>query len=91
MLATPESWLGQQAAFALQAGQPLRANMVRPAPVFPRGAQVRVKSIGSGFHVVANGEALDAGVEGQAARVKLSNGQVVTGTVRPGQVVEVKL
>ena len=91
VLATPESWLGQQAAFALQAGQPLRANMVRPTPVFPRGAQVRVKSIGSGFHVVANGEALDAGVEGQAARVKLSNGQVVTGTVRPGQVVEVKL
>ena len=91
VLATPESWVGQQAAFALQPGQALRANMVRPIPAFERGAQVRVKSVGSGFHVVVSGQAMEDGVIGQPARVKLGGGKVITGTVRKGQVVEVRL
>jgi flagellar basal body P-ring formation protein FlgA len=91
VLAKPESWIGQEAVFALQPGQTLRANMVRPIPAFERGAQVRVKSLGAGFHVVVSGQAMEDGVEGQAVRVKLTGGRMVTGTVRPGQVVEVKL
>ena len=91
VLATQESWVGQQSAFALQPGQTLRSNMVRPVPSFSRGAQVRVKSVGSGFHVVVSGEAMDAGVVGQPARVKLGGGRIITGTVRKGQVVEVRL
>jgi flagellar basal body P-ring formation protein FlgA len=91
ILATPQSWIGQEAAFALQPGQALRANMVRPVPAFERGAQVRVKSIGSGFQVVVTGQAMEDGVMGQSVRVKLGTGRTVTGTVRTGQVVEVKL
>jgi flagellar basal body P-ring formation protein FlgA len=91
VLATPESWVGQEAAFALQPGQTIRANMVRPVPAFERGAQVRVKSLGSGFHVVVSGQAMEDGVVGQSVRVKLNGGRTVTGTVRPGQVVEVRL
>ena len=91
VLATPESWVGEQAAFALQPGQTLRSNMVRPVPAFSRGAQVRVKSVGSGFHVVVSGEAMDAGVVGQPVRVQLSGGKIITGTVRKGQIVEVRL
>lgn len=91
VLATPETWVGQQAAFALQPGQTLRSNMVRPIPSFARGAQVRVKSVGSGFHVVVSGEAMDEGVVGQPVRVKLGGGKVINGTVRQGQIVEVKL
>lgn len=91
VLATPESWIGQEAVFALQPGHTLRANMVRPLPAFSRGALVRVKSIGSGFHVVASGQAMEDGVVGQPVRVKLDGGRTITGTVRQGQVVEVKL
>jgi flagella basal body P-ring formation protein FlgA len=91
VLATPESWVGQQAAYALQPGNTLRANMVRPVPAFNRGAQVRVKSGGSGFQVILTGLAMDAGIEGQAVRVKLNNGKIVTGTVNPDQTVEVRL
>jgi flagella basal body P-ring formation protein FlgA len=91
VLATPDSWVGQQAAFSLAPGQALRFNMVRPTPVFTRGSQVRVKSVGSGFHVVVSGQAMDEGIVGQAARVKLSSGKIITGTVRTGQVVEVRL
>lgn len=91
VLASPESWVGQQAAFALQPGQTLRSNMVRPTPSFSRGAQVRVKSVGSGFYVVVSGEAMEEGVVGQPVRVKLGGGRIVTGTTRKGQIVEVKL
>lgn len=91
VLAKPESWVGQQAAFALQPGQTLRANMVRPLPAFERGAQVRVRSVGSGFHVVVSGQAMEDGIVGESARVKLAGGRVITGTVQPDQVVEVQL
>jgi flagella basal body P-ring formation protein FlgA len=91
VLATPEGWVGQQAAFALAPGQTLRENMVRPVPAFNRGAQVKVKSIGAGFHVVVSGEAMGVGVVGQSVRVKLGGGRIVTGTVREGAMVEVQL
>jgi flagella basal body P-ring formation protein FlgA len=91
VLATPESWIGQQAAFALNPGQTLRENMVRPVPAFDRGAQVKVKSEGTGFQVVVSGEAMGVGVVGQTVRVRLNGGRVVTGTVRDGPLVEVRL
>ena len=91
VLANPERWVGQQAAYALQPGQALRQNMVRPVAAFGPGAQVRVSSIGAGFQVVVSGEALTAGIPGQSVRVRLGGGRVVTGTVRDGQTVEVRL
>jgi flagellar basal body P-ring formation protein FlgA len=91
VLANPDRWIGQQAALALQPGQALRQNMVRPVPAFGPGAQVRVSSTGAGFQVVVSGEALTAGIPGQSVRVRLGGGRVVTGTVRDGQTVEVRL
>lgn len=91
VLATPALWVGQQAVYALQPGQALRSNMVRPIPAFGPGAQVRVSSAGAGFHVIVSGVALGAGVTGQSVRVRLQGGRVVTGLVRDGQTVEVQL
>lgn len=91
VLADTSRWVGQQAAYALPAGQALRQNMVRPVPAFGPGAQVRVASQGNGFQVTVTGEALSAGVEGQPVRVRLKGGRVVTGTVREDQTVEVRL
>ncbi|MCB2017418.1 MAG: flagellar basal body P-ring formation protein FlgA [Hydrogenophaga sp.] len=91
VLANPERWVGQQAAYALHPGQALRQNMVRPTPAFGPGAQVRVSSAGAGFQVVVGGEALTAGIPGQSVRVRLPGGRIVTGKVRDGQTVEVQL
>ena len=91
VLANPDRWVGMQAALALQPGQALRQNMVRPVPAFGPGAQVRVSSSGAGFQVVVSGEALTAGIPGQSVRVRLGGGRVVTGTVRDSQTVEVRL
>ncbi|MDI3509736.1 MAG: flagellar basal body P-ring formation protein FlgA [Betaproteobacteria bacterium] len=91
VLADTSRWVGQQAAYALPAGQALRQNMVRPVPAFGPGAQVRVASQGNGFRVTVVGEALTAGIEGQSVKVRLKGGRVVTGTVREDQTVEVRL
>lgn len=91
VLASPALWVGRQAAYNLPAGQALRQNMLRAAPAFAAGAQVKVSSAGQGFQVVVTGEALGPGVEGQPARVRLPGGKVVSGLVRDAQTVEVGL
>ena len=91
VVANPESWIGQQAAYSLPAGQAIRQNMVKPVPVFKPGAQVRVISSGAGFQVTAIGRALSDGIEGQSVRIQLKGGRIVTGTVRNGQVEDVLL
>ena len=91
VLADTDRWVGQQAAYTLQAGQALRQNMVRPVPAFGPGSQVRVASRVNGLQVTAVGESLGAGIEGQSVKVRLKGGRVVTGTVRADQIVEIQL
>ena len=91
VLADPDRWVGQQAAFTLQPGQALRQHMVRSTPAFAAGAPVKVSSGGTGFRVVVTGEAMGPGVLGQVARVRLPGGKVVSGLVRDEQTVEIGL
>lgn len=91
VLADPGLWQGQQAAFALSAGQTLRQNMVRPIPAFAPGTQVRVSTRAGALEVVVTGQALGVGVTGQLVRVRLAGGKVISGTVRDSQTVEVQL
>lgn len=91
VLAAPERWVGQQAAYALSPGQAIRQNMVRPTQAFEAGAPVKVSTNGRGFAVSVTGQALSAGLVGQSARVRLPNGKVVTGVVREDQTVELVL
>ena len=91
VLALPERWVGQIAAFPLTAGLALRENMVRATQAFAPGAQVRVSGTGGGFTISATGQALTAGMVGESARVKLPGGRVVTGVVRDAQTVELAL
>ena len=91
VLALPERWVGQLAAFPLTAGLALRENMVKAPQAFGAGAQVRVSGEGGGFSVSATGQALTAGMVGETARVKLPGGRVVTGVVRDAQTVELAL
>jgi len=91
VLATPALWVGQQAAYTLLPGQPLRQHMVRATQAFSAGSQVRVTQSGTGFQVVVTGQALSSGLVGQTTRVRLANGKIVTGLVRDGQTVELAL
>lgn len=91
VVALPEQWIGMQAAFTLLPGQALRQNAVRPPQVFSVGTQVRVMAAGAGFELSATGQAMSAGHVGQTARVKLSNGKVISGQVNSEGAVQVNL
>lgn len=91
IVANQEDWVGKIATRMLSAGQPLRQEMLKAAQVFQSGAQVRVVAVGSGFEIVGRAQALSAGVVGQSAKVRLDNGQVVSGTVSDAQTVRLAL
>lgn len=91
IISDPAAWLGQVAARPLGTGQALRVGMIRPAQVFAAGAQVRVVARGPGFQISADGQALAAGVVGQATRVKMDNGRIMSATVLDLRTVRVDL
>ena len=84
-------WAGQVATRQLSTGQALRQGMVRAAQVFQAGAQVRVVAQGVGFEISGDALALSAGVVGQAARVRMDNGRVASGTVLDARTVRIDL
>lgn len=81
--------VGQRTRYAVAAGTTLRAEMLRLPPAVRQGQVVKVVGSGSGFKVTNEGRALNAATEGEPVRVRLGNGQVVSGTARAGGVVEI--
>lgn len=91
IVSSAAQWVGQVASRALMTGQAMRQGMIKPAQVFQAGTQVRVVAQGTGFQVTSDGQALSAGVVGQAARVRLDNGRVMSGVVLDGRTVRLEL
>ncbi|MDM0014746.1 flagellar basal body P-ring formation chaperone FlgA [Variovorax sp. J22P168] len=91
VVADPGQWVGQTASRSLAAGQPLRQSMVKPAQVFPAGAQVRVVAQGAGFEVSADAQALTPGVVGQPVRLRMDSGRMTTGVVQDGRTVRLAM
>ncbi|GAB4398261.1 MAG: flagellar basal body P-ring formation chaperone FlgA [Rhodoferax sp.] len=91
VLARKEDWLGKVTTSALMPGQALRQSMVRAPQVFRAGAQVRVIARGPGFEISTSALAVSPGVVGESVRVRISNGQVITGLVQDAQTVTVSL
>lgn len=72
------------------AGAALRRDHFRPRPVVAPGDQVKLVFAGAGFTVSSHGKALHAGLDGQTVRVQADSGRIVSGTARPGRVVEIR-
>jgi len=88
-LTDPAQAVGHPARFAVAAGSTLRADMLRLPAAVRQGQTVKIVGTGSGFRVSNEGRALNAAADGEAVRVRLTSGQVVSGTARNGGVVEV--
>ncbi|MBI4983841.1 MAG: flagellar basal body P-ring formation protein FlgA [Rhodocyclales bacterium] len=88
-LTDPQQAVGRAVTMAIQAGRPLRADMIRQVFVVQQGQNVKVISKGPGFQVANDGKALNNAAEGQVAQVRLQNGQIVSGIARNGAQVEV--
>lgn len=71
------------------AGQPLALQALRAPQAVGQGEPVRVMGRGNGFSIAVDGVALASAAVGQAVRVRIESGKILTGTARPGRVVEV--
>jgi flagella basal body P-ring formation protein FlgA len=69
--------VGRTLSRNLAAGAALRQVDLKPRQFFAAGETVRVIAGGTGWQVEAEGEALNAGIEGQPARVRTGSGRIV--------------
>ncbi|VYU63200.1 flagellar basal body P-ring formation protein FlgA [Metakosakonia massiliensis] len=65
----------------LAPGQPVQLTMLRQAWRVKAGQRVQVIANGDGFSVNGEGQALNNAAVAQSARVRMSSGQIVSGTV----------
>jgi flagella basal body P-ring formation protein FlgA len=75
---------------SVQAGLPLRAEMLRGATVVAAGQGVRILFLGDGFKVTSDGVALANAAVGDAVQVRAASGRVLRGVVTAAGVVEVR-
>jgi flagella basal body P-ring formation protein FlgA len=81
--------VGRTPTVSLAAGTPLRLDTLKSRPVVQQGQSVRLVSSGAGFSVSAEGRAIGTAGDGQVVQVRTPSGAVISGTARPGGVVEV--
>jgi flagella basal body P-ring formation protein FlgA len=81
--------VGRTLARNLNAGAALHVSDLKPRQYFAAGETVRVVALGSGWQVVTEGQAINAGVEGQTARVRTETGRILN--ARPSGDREVEL
>ena len=89
LLQFPLQAIGKSLSVSLMAGQPIRSEALRQPPVVQQGQRVSIVSRGAGFSVSTEGQALNSAAEQQVVKVRLPNGQVVSGLAKTGGVVEI--
>jgi len=88
LLTDPTQATGHHTRIAVAAGSPLRGDMLRVPHAVRQGQTVRVLGVGAGFRVASEGRAMNNAAPGERVRVRLADGQVVTGTAQAGGTVE---
>lgn len=89
IITDPSQAVGRSLAMPVAAGMPLRSDLMKQVSAVQQGQMVRVVSRGQGFQVASEGQALNNAAEGQVVKVRLPNGQVVSGLARAGGQVDV--
>lgn len=82
--------VGHHTRYAIAQGSPIRGDMLRIPAAVRQGQNVQVISRGEGFQVSSEGRALNTAAPGESVRVRMPNGQVVSGTASAGGTVEIR-
>lgn len=85
----PAAAIGKSLRNSLGPGQALRAEQLLSPLVIRQGQKVRVVSIGSGFSVSAEGNAMNNASIGQIVQVRMESGQTISGTARADGSIEI--
>ncbi|HSD36462.1 MAG TPA: flagellar basal body P-ring formation chaperone FlgA [Rhodocyclaceae bacterium] len=89
LIVNPGDAIGLIAKQGLSSGQTLRAAYLKSEVGIQSGQTVKIVANGGGFSVTNRGRALNSAARGATVRVKLDNGQIVSGIVNAGDVVDV--
>lgn len=73
----------------INSGSTLRSSALRDPQSIQRGQTVRTIARGVGFVATGEGQALQSGSPGSQIQVRVSSGQIITGTVLDAQTVQV--
>lgn len=87
----PRAAIGRTLTRALRPGQAVREADLKARQWFAAGDTVRVITVGSGFSISADGQALNAGIDGQFAKVRIEGGRIVSGRATAERRIEVTL
>ena len=87
----PSQAVGAVTLSRLAAGLPLRTDMLRGAGAVVIGQSVHVVTNGAGFSISAEGSVMNNAAPGQQVRVKTAGGQIISGVVKDGSTVEIRL
>lgn len=86
-----EALIGRTLARPVASGDALRDADLRARQWFAAGDSVRLVATGPGWRIHGEGQALAAGLEGRAVRVRTESGRVVSGVAVAERMVEVAL
>ena len=87
----PMAVVGRTLGRSVAAGATLRQSDLKARQFFAAGETVRVTALGQGWQVVTEGQAVGAGIEGQAVRVRTESGRLLTARPTGDRQVEVAL
>jgi len=87
----PKQAAGRVTRGFILAEHPVRLSQIRLETLVQAGQDVKVMAEGQGFSVGNSGTAIDSGAKGDTIRVRLQNGQIVSGIVRDKGMVETRL
>lgn len=85
----PSHIIGYIAAQRINAGNPLRNQVLKNPQSVQRGQKVRTIARGVGFVATGEGQALQDGAPGAQIQVRAASGQLITGTVIDAHTVQV--
>lgn len=85
----PDQATGRIVHVSLNAGTVLREEMLKLPPAVQQGQTVQLVSIGNGFKISSEGQAINNASEGQVVQVKVASGQLISGIARRGGQIEV--
>lgn len=82
--------IGRVVTISVNAGQPLRQDLLRAPLVIQQGQSVTLRVQGAGFKVSTTGRSLTNAAEGQVAQVRTLKGNTVNGIARLGAIVDIQ-
>lgn len=90
-VADPALVVGRVLGRNLMAGSTLRQTDLKARQYFAAGETVRVVALGPGWQVITEGQAVNAGIEGQTARVRTESGRILNARPSGDRQVELTL